>query len=720
MTPENATVALHERRAAAPVPAAGRRGAAPVPAAARAPRTPAPRLGPALVPRPRLVRRLAEAAEPIVLITAPAGYGKTTLLADWAARDGRRFTWTSGADAAEDPRALGLLIEAAAGGGPSVVVVDDADRALAGPVADGAPRLPPGTTVVLASRRPPALPLGWLRVQRLAVELGPRELAMTRLEAAMLLDGAGLRLDGEEVDRLLERTEGWPAALYLAAVAVREQASAADALRGFDGTDRLVADYLRTEVLARLPQEQVRFLRRTSILDRLSGPLCDAVLAARDSAAVLERIANANALVEAVDRSGSEFRRHPLLTDLLRAEEARREPELLPLLHRRASDWHARRGAIAVAAGHAAAGGDLAHAGRVLWSVVTARAGTGEAAEIAAWLERFGERELAAEPRLALMAATYHLVEGRRDECARWTAVAGRCDGSDRAPEAAMALLRACVAREGAVRMGEDAARAGRLMAPADPWQSAARLLEGVACHLTGRPDGARGALEEGAVRRAAETPLVEALCSAQLAMLHDEHAEDDEATRRIAGARERLEAVAPATPLRALVLAAGAALAADRGDIVQARRDASEALLLLNRLGGFAPWFVAESQIWLARALIRLSDAVTARTLLSGAARLQPQARDAPVLWAWLHEGWERADAFAAEATGDGPALTTAELRVLRFLPSHMSFREIGARLHVSPNTVKTHALSVYRKLDVSCRSDAVARGRRVGLIDR
>ena len=88
-------------------------------------------------------------------------------------------------------------------------------------------------------------------------------------------------------------------------------------------------------------------------------------------------------------------------------------------------------------------------------------------------------------------------------------------------------------------------------------------------------------------------------------------------------------------------------------------------------------------------------------------------------MLWAWLHDAWERADAFAVGATGAGPALTVAELRVLRFLPSHMSFREIGLRLNVSANTVKTQALSVYRKLDVTCRSDAVARGRLVGLID-
>ena len=706
MTPEQATLALHEGHGAT--------------VAARVPRPAAPRLEAGVVPRPRIVRALAGADVPLVLITAPAGYGKTTLLADWAARDGRRFEWSSGED---DPGAPGHLLDEAFRGGPTVVVVDDADRlpatGAAASLADRARRLPPGSTLALASRRRLALPLGRLRVQRLALEIGSRELAMTRLEAAMLLDGAGLRLGGEEVDRLLERTEGWPAALYLSAIAIREQQSGAEAIRRFDGTDRLVADYLRTEVLAGLSDDQVDFLCRTSILDRLTGPLCDAVLDARGSDAVLERLAHADVLVEPVDRSGSELRRHPLLTDLLRAELARREPEAVALLHRRASDWHARRGAIAAAAGHAAAGGDLAHAGRVLWSLSPGRAGSGRTAEITPWLERFAERELASDPHLALTAAAYHLVEGRRDESARWTETAGRC-ALVPSTQAAVTLLRACVARGGIARMGEQAARARGLMAPADPWRSACRLLEGVAHHLTGRTDEARATLDEGASGRSGETPLVEALCAAQLAMLHDEHGEADEAARRLGDARERMEAVAQSTPLRALVLAAGAALDADGGDVGRARRDASEAVLLVARLNGFAPWYLAEAQIWAARALIRLSDAVAARTLLSGAARLQPQLQDAPVLWGWLHEGWERADAFAAGVTGDGPALTTAELRVLRFLPSHMSFREIGVRLHVSPNTVKTHALSVYRKLDVTCRSDAVAQGLRVGLIDR
>jgi LuxR family maltose regulon positive regulatory protein len=122
---------------------------------------------------------------------------------------------------------------------------------------------------------------------------------------------------------------------------------------------------------------------------------------------------------------------------------------------------------------------------------------------------------------------------------------------------------------------------------------------------------------------------------------------------------------------------------------------------------------------VWLARAEIRLSDGTSARALLARAARIQAHVPDAVVLAQWVHDGWERADAFAASATGDGPAHTNAELRVLRLLPSHLSFREIGDRLHVSTNTVKTHALSVYRKLDVTSRSEAVSRGSVAGLID-
>jgi LuxR family maltose regulon positive regulatory protein len=267
--------------------------------------------------------------------------------------------------------------------------------------------------------------------------------------------------------------------------------------------------------------------------------------------------------------------------------------------------------------------------------------------------------------------------------------------------------------------MGEDAAKACALAPPDSPWQSLGLLLSGIAHHLAGEREPARGAIEEAAGRAAGEMPVVDALCHAQLALLAVEIGEWDDAARHAREAQATLEPLAAPSAARALVLAVYAVVAAHRGDAAQARHDAADARHLLGSLDGFAPWLAAEALVWLARAAIRLSDGPTARMLLARAARTATVVGDAPVLSEWVHDGWLRADAFAESATGDGPTLTNAELRVLRLLPSHLSFREIGERLHVSPNTVKTQALSVYRKLDVSCRSGAVSRGRSAGLID-
>jgi LuxR family maltose regulon positive regulatory protein len=263
--------------------------------------------------------------------------------------------------------------------------------------------------------------------------------------------------------------------------------------------------------------------------------------------------------------------------------------------------------------------------------------------------------------------------------------------------------------------MGADAARALPLDGPAG---ALALLLHGVARHLTGDRDRARRPLEDAgrAARRSA--PAVAALARAQLALLAFERADADAATHH-ADAADAILADGPAPDAaRALVLAVGAVAAAERGEVAQARHDARDAHGLLAAPGAESTWLVVEGLTWLARAHLQLSDGPVARALLARAARAVGRVHDAPVLDSWVHDGWERADAFAASATGAGPTLTTAELRVLRLLPSHLSFREIGDRLHVSPNTIKTHALAAYRKLDVSCRSDAVARGRSAGLI--
>jgi ATP/maltotriose-dependent transcriptional regulator MalT len=671
-----------------------------------------------MVPRARVVRRLVGCRDtPIVLLVAPAGYGKSTVLAEWAFRDRRPFTWVS-------HDSLDLLDDAVSHPVPQVLVVDDA-HLLGAPalrrVVDAAQRLPSGGAVALAARRPLALPTGRLRANRLVLDVGWRDLAMTRLEAALLLDDAGLRLEAPHVDLLVERTQGWPAALYLAALALAEQPDGAAG--DFTGADRLVAGYLREEVLAELTDAQRVFLRRSSPLARATGPLCDATLDAHGSADTLRALVAAGLPIDALDRQDTTFHYHPLLAAMLRAELARVEPELAPALHRRAADWHERHGDAEEALRHAVAGRDAERAARLLWALAPRYLQVGDVAALGTWLRAFGDGDLAAHPALALTSATYHLAEGRRDHAERSANAAARAldaDAHDNEMVAAIVLLRACIARDGVARMGEEAARAARLTPADGAGQAPARLLMGVAHHLGGDRPAAHALLADAAGRAAGGAPVVAALAHAQLVLLAVDADDWDGAAHHADEASALLEPISAPGTARALVLTVSALVAAYQGDVARARRDAAAGQRLLASLAGHAPWLVAQVLVWLARAKIRLSDGPAARMLLARAARAQAQVADAPTLATWLHDGWERADAFAASATGDGPMLTNAELRVLRLLPSHLSFREIGERLHVSTNTVKTQALSVYRKLNVSSRSQAVSCGLTAGLIDR
>jgi LuxR family maltose regulon positive regulatory protein len=672
-----------------------------------------------MVARPRLVRPLMACRDkPIVAIVAPAGYGKTTLLAEWAMRDERPFAWVSLDGLAPDEAvAEALRLTEAAGGAPRprVIVVDDAH--LAAPAAlrrlvAAAQQLPPGALLALASRPRLAARTGRLRAHRLLLEITAADLVMSRLEAGMLLDGAGLELHPRHVDQLLTRTEGWPAALYLEALSLAGKADVDDAIAAFSGGDRLVADYLGGELLDGLTEGERTFLRRTSVLPQLTGPLCDAVLESEGSTAALAALERSGIPLVAVDGRDTTFRHHPLLAAMLHAELLRLEPDLEPELHRRAADWCLHHDDPVGAIPHAIAGHDSERAGALLWALTPRTLAEGRGASLAGWLEAFTDTQRRAHPRIALAIAAYHVAEGRGDHAERaLQAIQGE--------DAAVALLRACIARSGAQQMGDDAARASGLIGADEPAQSLARLLMGVAHQLTGDREAARQALEDALRRAVGDVPVVVALCHAQLALLAADGGDWDGAAHHAGEAHATLETVSSPSAARALVLAIAAAIAAQRGDIAQARHDVADAQRLLPALDGFAPWLVAEAHAWLARAEIRLSDGPAARMLLARAARAQAHMRDAPVLARWVHEGWERADAFAETATGDGPTLTNAELRVLRLLPSHLSFREIGERLQVSPNTVKTQARSVYRKLDVSRRSGAVSRGRAAGLID-
>ena len=701
---------------------------------------------PEIVSRERLVQRLAQARDvPLALLIAPAGYGKTTLLEDWAAHDGRPFAWVTLSSESNDPagllssiaRALDAVepLEPAARetlGGltdalgrtatPLVLALDEADalhtRAAREVVLALAAAMPAGSALALASRTDFALPLGRLRAQRRPIELRADDLALTTSEANALLRLAGLELGSERLLTLMRRTGGWPAGLYLAALSLREQGG--DAVEEFSGADRFVADYVREEILDRLPADQQRFLARTSVLDRLSAPSCDAVLDRGDSAALLARLARSNVPMTALDRSETAYRYQPLLADALRAELRRREPGQPAVLHARASAWCAEHGEADAAIGHAIDAEDLPRAARLMWENVVPYAATRRADRLWSRLDRLGADELARNPLLALVAAGCSLTAGDGYEARRWTSVARGGPGEAEPIEAGLAVMDAGIAREGVARMAADALRAHELLAPGSPWRPLCMFFEGSALHLTANRGEAALRLEDGAHRAAAAAPSIQALCLAQLALLALDDGEPGRAANLAARARAQVDRCGlDGCPAMALVVAVSAALTAERGDPGRAKDDFELSLGLLAQLTEPSPWYELECRAALARAALCLARPGLARELVAEAAPALRRTPDAPVLAEWLDTLRLQVELAPGQSASADWSLTSAELRVLRHLPSHLSCREIADCLYVSPNTVKTHVRGIYRKLGVSSRGHAVECARGAGLVD-
>jgi LuxR family maltose regulon positive regulatory protein len=683
----------------------------------------------------RLVRRLvATAGFRAVVLTAPPGYGKTALLEAWIAADPRPVRWiaadrrrrTGAAAARELGRAVAVLRRETR---PTLLVVDDADVAggvLATQALEAAELdLPDCVTVVLSTRCAAPAPVGRLRAAWPVLELDAEELALTHHEAAMLLAGAGVRLGPSALDALMTRTEGWPCGLRLAALVIAAADDPGRAARRFTGGDRLVADYLRSELLCELTDDERAFLARSSVLETLSGPLCDVVLEREDSGAMLFSLARSAAPVRAVDREEEHFRLHPMVADMLHAELQRDDPALARVLHRRASRWFDGCGDLPQAVDHAIAGDDVDRAAALIWRMAPTELFDARVGELDARLARIGDAQIARQPALALAAALSALARGDRDRAEGWTAAAARRLDRLREPwrsplEAAVELLRCTLGTVDAGTLRRQADRAVALTPDGSPWYAICRLMRGIAATVAGDTAAARRDLEDAARRAAAGMPAVEALCLAQLGLLMMLDGDTDDGAVLAERARSRLDHRGLAdAPTRSLVCAVAALARALRGRVPEARADAAEAIALLDGMGQVAPWYEAQARLALARAQLRLSDVGAARQLTAQAERCAARMPGATQLRLWAEDMTTRVDAYAGELLAGPGALTTAELRVLGFLPSHLSFREIGERLHVSANTVKTQAHAVYRKLDASSRSAAVARARAVGLLD-
>ena len=712
-----------------------------------------------LVPRPRLVRRLVGARNVrVALLVAPAGYGKTTLLSEWATGDERAFAWVTLDAADNDPRELlssvALALDEIEPVGwdvfealstrrrdratvalrrltrslarrelPAVLVLDDL-HVLEAPDARAVVKaiaLACGQRVqlALASRGDGVLPLARLRANGDSIELRADELAMTRSEAASLLSLAGLELSPDEALSIHRRTEGWPAGLHLAALSIKEQEGRSPRAAEFAGDDRLVTGYVREELLSSLQPAELEFVTGTSMLERLSAPLCDALLGRQDSADMLARLAEGNVMLVPLDRGDTSYRHHELVASALRAELRRRNPEREAQLHRRASAWYAENADPARAIGHAIDAGEVERAATLLWESALQHSARGRHDDVWDWLNRFSDQALADTPLLALVAAATELAAGNLYEAERWTTLARTAPGAESA-RGGITLMQAAIGRHGVAEMGAEAERAAELLGDASPWRPMCGLLQGVAAQLAGRPDDARPRLEEAAHLAAVQAPLVQAICLAQLALL--DTAEDDLERGSVRAGRARAQVSRCELgdcPAVALVYMVSAELRARSGQPSEARTDLWHGQRLLGETTDPSPWYEAQCRLVAARATLRLSGPTAAGELLTQAARATRRVPDAPVLHDWLDEAGAEIELALDSSHGDDWALTAAELRVLRYLPSHLSFPEIAEQLYVSPNTIKTHARGIYRKLGVSSRGNAVELARGAGLVE-
>ena len=575
--------------------------------------------------------------------------------------------------------------------------------------------LPPGSTLALTSRTELELPLARLRTHRGVAELRAGDLAMDAPEAERLLAGAGLKLGPDEVRSLPERTQGWPAALYLAGLSASADLEANFGWAPGDGL--ALAEYLRDEVLSALPETLMRVARRSSVLEELSPSACDAVLARHGCARDLAELANRLQLLRPVDAGLSRYRWHPLVREALLNELRIVEPELEPTLHARASAWHLEHGDMDGAIAHACDGGDPERAGELLWPMVPRYMTTGRWPAVGRWLAQFHEQQIADCAELAASAAHCALAAGDVDTARRWGLHAAAAieretpHVRESSLSAGIAVIDAVAATPGVPAMRAAASRAYEAE-PADSlWRPICRcavrnrgLPRGGARDRGGGPGGGNRhrrqlrALGDRAVPGPADHDRV---APPGMGARHRSRDAGGRCRARPRPDRRAGERVRPGRRGRQL---------RPRRALGRGQTRCAASLDLLTTQSDSIAWYGAEVRILLACARLWLADIVGARTLLAQASRLARRTRGAAVFEHWFNMCWSHMDTLA-EATLAGPsALTIAELRVLRFLPSHLSFREIAARLGVSANTVKTQAHSVLSQ----ARSGFAVRSRR------
>jgi LuxR family maltose regulon positive regulatory protein len=660
----------------------------------------------------------------VISITAPAGYGKTFVLRQWAAVEERAFRTIE----ADDPlftvgEAFLLAGELTVGSDPSILAIDNAqllDDADIEALIGLADQFRASCQLVFVARRS-LTAVARLRSEGRLLEVEMPDLVMSLGEADLLIRSVDPSVSSDDVKDLVARTEGWAVGLYLAALARRDGQGPTGPMTG---NERFVAEYLRAEVLADLTRAQIRFLVRCSALTFLSGPLCDAALRRTGSGRVLRKVARSGAMLIPLDIAGQTYRLHPLFLDLLRSE-LEDEAGASMNIATRASLWCERRGSIDMAIEHARIAGDVDRTA-ALFSVYGLDMGwSGRIERMDDWLEWLSERAPRERyPVVAFFGTWIHLLLGRERDAALSATVAEDAqvigpmpDGSSH--EAWLSVLHAAMCRHGADAMEKDARLAIETLEPYSPWQPTASMLLGIAFMLSGDLDEAdrhfADAIETGEERYALITLSVASAERALIAILESRW---NDAAVWAARACE----LADREPMRPFAAHGPAHVAAARvarhyGDNEAARAHLAVVEESLPALNGALPYLAIQVRLMFARCSLALGDEEVTRRRLDEISELIRRSGDFENFAMSADELHEQLIAAKHKGAKD-LRLTGAELRLLPLLATHLTFREIGEQLYLSQHTVKAEAISIYRKLGETSRSRAIERSRSMGLL--
>jgi LuxR family maltose regulon positive regulatory protein len=723
-------------------------------------KTRVPRWRSGAVSRRALIERARGSGSNVVTVTAAAGYGKSTMLAEWGAVETRAVGGVALDRVDYEPSALlAAIATAAAGFAPNaegivektsdyagdalgrsapllaaalatspddfVLFIDDLHWASSddcSDVIDVLLQAVPAASQVVVSSRHDHPPIARLRAGGGVHEVDAESLRLDVAGARSIFDGAGASdISESELATIVARCEGWPTGIYLSALVSRAGGDPTT----LTGNDRFFSDYLYSECVRRLPEQTQRFLRRSAVLEQLSPAACNEVLQVSTSRGVLQEIAAANLFVIPLDHEREWYRYHALFREFLVAELERVEgAEALNALHVRAADWCERDGSPAAAVDHLLAAGESARAARIVAEISLSMYQQGKTATVLRWLSVLGASVVRDDWQLVVSTTWTMILAGNVREGERWSRYLnsiepGTLSAEDReAFVSARAMIRAAVCENGFQQVSRDAAYSLAHEPYDSPWRDQALHLWGSACLLRDDLEGAHDAFVEAVtVAEIMENSDTVILSEPELALdaLRDGQlsAAADHADRGVACIDAHHMDGYPTT---ALALAVAARIALARGQHQYGERLVARAMRARVGCTYLLPYLSVRVRLQLAKALVAMGNNAGAWHLVHEIDEILRRRGDLGVVSAQVDEFRL---SLTVEPTGAGRVpLTPAELRVLPYLQTHLTIAEIAQRLFVSRNTVGSQVSSIYRKLSASSRGSAVERATSLGLL--